>query len=207
MEKPKGLYLLQKYDDGTFFVYNWTPMQATKGYKVLTAEEAEPYLELAKTGKNNELYLEGEARTKIDRMEPTNFKTVKAQADAKKKRIPNIPEIPPMEVPEEEFDEESAVNMTDSIVEDVVTQPVEKKADGEEKPKPLSVSQDEIFEMEIDYIRGLQHKSTLETHLLDKYQLEIPIGRLATMKSFANQMLKDLAKDNRLYLVDGKVTK
>ena len=42
--------------------------------------------------------------------------------------------------------------------------------------------------------------------MLEKYQCEIPSGQLSTMKVFANSMIGDLAKDNRLYLVDDKIT-
>jgi hypothetical protein len=71
--------------------------------------------------------------------------------------------------------------------------------------RDINVSQEDIQAAEMKYIRSLQHKTSLESHMLTKYQCEIPMGRLDVMKAMANGMINDLAKDNRLYYVDGGV--
>lgn len=168
------LFLLQRYDNGDFCLYHWTPFLAKKGYKTLTAEEAIPYQKLLKVGKANMSYVEN--------------KKMKAELESAR-------------VEGEVFDEES----TNAIVEDVVSNQVVKEDDTIEDPHDLIVTQDDILEQELAFVKSLTHKSSLERHMLEKYQCEVPVGRLASMKSLANSMLTDLSHSNRLYLVAGEI--
>jgi len=107
----------------------------------------------------------------------------------------------------EEAEVDGDESNTESIVNDAVKNVKSNKVVNDDEVRELSVSQEAIQIKEAKYIKSLQHKSTLESHMLEKYQCEIPTGRLDAMKALANSMISDLAKANRLYLIDGEVTK
>ena len=184
-EKETDLYLLQLYNDGTFTVYRWTSILARKGYTVMTAEQAKPYIRLANGGKNH-----------IDHVKNKDFiDSIKNVVEVSGKNGRALAER--LKAAEE-------ASKTDSIIEDAVSKKPDQTIDPDQV-RELSVSQESIQIKEAKFIKSLQHKSTLESHMLEKYQCEIPSGRLDHMKAIANSMISDLAKDNRLYLVDGEV--
>jgi len=194
MGKKPELYLLQLYNDGTFTVYAWTPIIAKKGYTVMTAEQAEPYILLASKGNNH-----------VDYVEDKDFiKSIKNVTEVSGKNGRKLADV--LAVKEETAVDGDESN-TESIVNDAVENVKSNKVVNDDEIRELSVSQESIQIKELNYIRSLQHKSTLESHMLEKYQCEIPTGRLDAMKALANSMIGDLAKSNRLYLIDGEVTK
>lgn len=94
---------------------------------------------------------------------------------------------------------------TEAIVDDVVSNHIKKEEEKLDDSHALIVSQDDIKVMELAHISQIKHKSSLERHMLEKYQCEIPVGRLSSMKSIANSMIEDLSSSHRLYLVAGEV--
>jgi hypothetical protein len=42
--------------------------------------------------------------------------------------------------------------------------------------------------------------------MLEKYQCDIPVGRLTAMKAIANSMIADLSSGDRLYLIGDELT-
>ena len=181
MRANPDLLLMQVYDNGDFFFYGWTPVLAAKGYTPITPADAEPYLKLIKLKKNN-----------IKHVDNTTFiDTVKVTDEAG--------EMIPVTPPEDGEDE-----ATQDIIKDA-TKDGEARVVSDDEVRDINVSQEDIQSAEMKHIKGLSHKSSLEQHMLEKYQCEIPMGRLETMKALANSMITDLAKDNRLYYVDGGV--
>ena len=180
----KQLYLLQKYDNGDFYVYHWTPSLAAKGYNVLEPEAAQEYLDLQIEGKNNISYLK-ESST-FQEFKDTNEKS--GWVDPEEIDIEDL----------EEFDDGEDSGIIDKIGDTVV-----REEDTEEDETiDIDISQEDILAKELKYVKGLSHKSSVEKHLLEKYQVEIPVGTLSAMKALANQMLTDLSNKDRLYLVD-----
>lgn len=190
MAKVPEMYCLKLFNNGKFSIMAWTPIVAKKGYAVLTVEQAKPYLRLAQGGKNH-----------IDNVKNKDFiKSIKKVFEVSGKAGRALEE-------KVKALEEAKASNTDDIVKDVVKDNVKNQTVNDGEVRELSVSQESIQIQELKLIKSLQHKSTLEAHMLEKYQCEIPVGRLDTMKALANSMIGDLAKDNRLYLVDGQVTK
>jgi formate dehydrogenase maturation protein FdhE len=193
MAKAPELFLLKLFNTGKFSVIAWSPIQAKKGYTVMTIEQAQPYLKLAKMGKNH-----------VDNVKNKDFiKSIKKIFEVSGKAGRALAEK--VEAQRVEDLENADDSNTKSIVKKVVKDNVKKQMIDDGETRELSVSQEAIQIKEAKYVKGLQHKSTLESHMLEKYQCEIPSGRLEAMKALANSMLSDLAKDNRLYLVDGQV--
>jgi hypothetical protein len=186
------LWLLQKYDNGDFFIYAWTTILAAKGYKVLTAEQVKPFLELQNRGDNNVKHLEDVSV--FDDAKETNNKAGFQRDEAIRKKLL-----------EDEGLADKSDEETQGIVDDVSGRGGES-ADLDQI-RDINISQEDIQADEMKYIKSLQHKTSLENHMLTKYQCEIPMGRLDVMKAMANSMINDLAKDNRLYYVDGEVVK
>jgi hypothetical protein len=160
-------------------------MQAKKGYKVLTPDQALPLIELAKEGKNNVEHVETTEQFEI-------FETAREIHKANFIETKIIPEL-------------EAESETTAIVAEAVSKQVDVAPPDLDAVRDIHVDQEDIQAQEMKFIKSLQHKSSLEQHMLEKYQTEIPMGRLDTMKAIANQMLCDLAKENRLYLIDGKI--
>jgi hypothetical protein len=188
-----NLFLFKLFNDGTFSVLSWTPIQAKKGFTVMTQEKAAPYLRLAQGGKNH-----------IDHVKDKTFiKSVKKIFEVSGKAGRNLAD----KVEANRLADLEAVDdaNTQDIVKNVTMNNKEKQTVDGDQVRELSVTQESIQIKEAKYIKGLQHKSTLESHMLEKYQCEIPSGKLDTMKVLANSMINDLAKDNRLYLVDDQV--
>ena len=52
------LFLYKVTKEGDFTIFSWNPVTAKKGYKVLTAEEAEPLRKLLGIGKGHLKYVE-----------------------------------------------------------------------------------------------------------------------------------------------------
>jgi hypothetical protein len=183
------LWLLQKFDNGDFFIYGWTPIQAAKGFKVLTAEQVKPYLDLQSKGDNNVKYLDD--LDIFESAKETNNKSGFNRDEAI--RIKKL---------------EEAGLKNDEDAQAIISE-VAGKGDKYEpnldEVRDIAFSQEDIQAAEMKHIRGLQHKTSLENHMLTKYQCEIPMGRLDVMKAMANGMINDLAKENRLYYVDGGV--
>lgn len=170
------IWLMQKYDNGDFYLYPWTPMLAKKDYTVLDNEEAEQYLAMQKEGKNNVRFLKDSESFDVMRTTDNKPATVK-----------------------EPVKDESE---TEGIIDDVTNTPLAVDKIGDDEVRELSISQEGIMAKEMKFIKAARHKTTLERHMLEKYQVEIPAGQLTIMKSIANQMITDLAKENRLYLFE-----
>lgn len=185
------LFLLQQYDNGDFFIYGWTTILAGKGYKVLTSEQAAPLIELSKMKKNNVAFIE----------DKSVLKGIKKIEEVASKTVP----VKPIEEPDEADDADDADDEdTQEVVKEAISNPDETKADLDEV-REISVDQETMQAREMKYIRKIEKKNDLEEHMLKKYQCEIPEGRLSAMKAIANSMISDLAKENRLYLVDNSV--
>jgi len=193
MTKGRDLYLLQVFNSGDFFVYHWTPTLAKKGYKVLTIDEAKVYMDLSKKGKNNVSFLQDEG----DELVATNLTHGYVEP---KRVLASVEEPEPDEVAEDIEDADDSD--TQSVIEDAVKDNAEKPV-SEDEIRDIHVDQEDILAAEMKHIRGLQYKTHLEKHMLEKYQCDIPVGRLSVMKAQANDMLTKLAKENRLYFVEG----
>jgi len=192
MAKAIDVYLLKVFNNGKFSVIAWSPMQAKKGYAVLSKSQAKPYLDLAKKGKGH-----------IDNLKSREFvDSIKKVFEVSGKAGRDLADKLEAQKLEDVDDSE-----TQKIVKDVASNNESNQTIDGDEVRELSITQETIQIKEAKYIKGLQHKSTLETHMLEKYQCELPSGRLDIMKTLANSMITDLAKDNRLYLVDGQVTK
>jgi hypothetical protein len=189
MKTNEKLWLLQKFDNGDFFIYGWTPIQAAKGYKVLTAEQVKPYLDLQAKGENNVKYLKDVEI--FDSAKETNNKSGFNRDEAIRKK---------------KLEEAGLKNDEDTqgIIDEVAGKGEAYKPNLDEV-RDIEFAQEDIQAAEMKYIKGLQHKTSLESHMLTKYQCEIPMGRLDVMKAMANGMINDLAKENRLYYIDGGV--
>ena len=185
------LWLLQKYDNGDFFIYGWTTLTAAKGYKVLTQEQADPYIKLLVKGKGNAKYLDNTEL--FDDATETNQESGWTRDEKLRKKLLENAGL-----------DEADDSETQEIVDDVASKGVKRGNDLDEV-RDINVSQEDIQALEMKHIKSLQHKTSLENHMLTKYQCEIPMGRLSTMKAMANSMITELAKDNRLYFVDGGV--
>jgi hypothetical protein len=195
MAKEAELFLLKLFNSGQFVVVAWSPIQAKKGYTVMTKEQAQPYLKLCKMGKNH-----------IDNVKDKTFiKSVKKIFEVSGKAGRALADK--LEAQRVEDLENADDSSTKAIVKDAVSKSSEGQMIDDGETRELSVTQESVQIKEVKYIKSLQHKSTLETHMLEKYQCEIPSGRLDAMKALANSMISDLAKDNRLYLVDGQAAK
>lgn len=185
MEKRKELFLLQKYDNGDFYVYNWTPSLAQKGYVPLSEDDATEYLALQLEGKNNSSYLE----------ENQNFQEIKVTNE-------KSGWVDPEEIDVEdlvEFEEGDDVGIINDLEQ------VDNEEVDEDELLKIDITQEDILAKELSYIKRCSHKSTVEKHLLEKYHVEIPVGQLNNMKVMANQMLTSLCNDGKLYLMDGEV--
>jgi len=190
-------YLLQKWDNGDFFVYRWTPMLAGKGYKVMTAEDAKPYLDLQLVGKSNVSFLEDTKH--FDGVKPSNQATEFQAVDAEGRAVDvNVADI-------EDLDDSE----TQSIISDMYDDAEEiddYEIDGTlDEVKLLEVSQESILEKELSFVKSCTHPKTLEKHFLEKYQIELPQEKFLTVKAMADSMLRDLAGSNRLYLIDNQI--
>jgi hypothetical protein len=194
-EDTGKLWLLQKFDNGDFYIYGWTPIQAAKGFKVLTEKEVKPFLDLQSKGKSNVKYLD-DARI-FDDAKETNNKAGFQRDEAIRRKLAEVEGVA-----DEDDDDEGTRN----IVDDVSGRGEESSINPDEI-RDINISQEDIQSAEMKHIQSLQHKTSLENHMLSKYQCEIPMGRLSTMKAIANSMITELAKENRLYYVDGGVVK
>jgi hypothetical protein len=195
MAKEADLFLFKLFNSGQFVVVGWSPMQAKKGYTVMTKEQAVPYLKLCKMGKNH-----------VDNVRDKTFlKSVKTIFEVSGKAGRALADK--LEAQRVEDLKDADDSETQAIVKDAVSKSAKGQTIDEGEVRELSVTQESVQIKECKYIKSLQHKSTLESHMLEKYQCEVPSGRLDAMKAIANGMISDLAKDNRLYLVDGQVAK
>jgi hypothetical protein len=189
MKTNEKLWLLQKFDNGDFFIYGWTPIQAAKGFKVLTSDQVKPYLDLQAKGHNNVKYLDNDEV--FESAKETNNKSGFNRDEAIR--------IKKLEEAGLKNDED-----TQGIIDEVAGKGEAYKPNLDEV-RDIEFAQEDIQAAEMKHIKGLQHKTSLENHMLTKYQCEIPMGRLDVMKAIANGMINDLAKENRLYYVDGGV--
>ena len=175
------LFLFQLYDNGDFCIYHWTPFLSKKGYKTMTAEDVAPLQKLLSIGKGNMRHVENEG--------------LRESLGCARKEGEEIDDL------DDEIDNQ--------IIADVIEESKSNAPEGGrplEETRKLEVTQHDILQQELRYIKGMTHKSTLEKHMLEKYQCEIPVGRLTAMKSIANSMLSDLCEGNRLYLVGNELT-
>jgi hypothetical protein len=188
------LWLMQKYDNGDFFIYGWTPILAAKGYKVLTTEQAKPYQDLMAKGKgqNNVEFLEDTEL--FDIAKETAQKSGFVRDEMLRK------EALAREGITDENDDEETVDLVGKVAGTG-----EDTTHNLDQVRDISTSQEDVQAAEMKHIKSLQHKTSLENHMLTKYQCEIPMGKLSMMKAMANSMINDLAKENRLYFVDGGV--
>ena len=191
MREKTNLYLFKLFNNGDFTVFAWTPILAKKGYTVMTPENAAPYIKLAGGGKNNIKYVK----------DKTFINTVKNITEVSGKNGRKLAQ----EIEDKRLEDLDNTS-TKEIIKGAVDADLPDRDVGDDEVRELSVSQESIQIKETKYLKSLQHKSTLETHMLEKYQCEIPVGRLDSMRAMANSMISDLAKENRLYLVDGQVT-
>jgi hypothetical protein len=176
------LFLYKVTKEGDFTLMGWSPIKAKKGYKVLTKEEVVPLQKLLGMGKGHLKYIE--SKTLLEFLSTA--------------RVAGEP------LPEDDDDD-----MDNEVVSDVTKHDRENAPPGDrplEETRKLMVTQEDIMERELKYIKGMTHKSTLEKHMLEKYQCEIPVGRLTAMKAIADSMIADLSSDNRLYLVGDELT-
>jgi len=173
------LFLAQVYDDGQFFIYAWTPTLAKKKYVVVKGEVAKLLIGMVGQKKNNTKYLE----------DPS----ILVPTDKKIKMIS-------VEAEEDTGEEEESNPIVDEVAGDLDESPRDLDA-----VRDIHITQEDILAKELKFVSSCQHKSTLENHFLGKYQTEVPIDKLSTMKAIANKMLTDFAKENRLYLVDGHI--
>jgi hypothetical protein len=176
------LFLYKVTKEGDFTIFGWNPILAKKGYKVITKEEAVPLQKLLGIGKGHLKYIE-------------NKKLLEFLDTA---RVEGEP------LPEDDDDD-----MNNEVIADVIDNAKENAPPGDrplDETRELMVTQEDIEAQELKYIKGMTHKSTLEKHMLEKYQCEIPVGRLTAMKAIANSMIADLSDDNRLYLVGDELT-
>jgi hypothetical protein len=195
MAREPEMYLFKLFNDGKFVIIAWSPIQAKKGYTVLTVEKAQPYIKLCRMGKNH-----------INNVKDKTFiKSVKTIFEVSGKAGRALADK--IEAQRVEDLESTDDSKTQKIVKEAVSKTSEGQMIDDGETRELSVTQESVQVKEVKYIKSLQHKSTLESHMLEKYQCEIPSGRLDSMKALANSMISDLAKDNRLYLVDGQVSK
>jgi hypothetical protein len=175
------LFLYKVTKEGDFTIFSWNPILAKKGYKVITKEEAKPLQKLLGIGKGHLNYIESKQLLEF-------LKTARVEGEP---------------VPEDDDDD-----MDNEIVAEVIDEsnnapPGDRPLD---ETRKLMVTQEDIMERELKYIKGMTHKSTLEKHMLEKYQCDIPVGRLTAMKAIANSMIVDLSSSNRLYLVGNELT-
>jgi len=181
------LWLMQKYDNGDFYIYRWTRILAKKGYTVLRPGQAKPLLKLQKIGKNNVKWLDEKS---LQAIYANASETDHKAGFMKEQKIPELTE-----------DKE-----TQAIVAEAVAGAADREAGRDlDKVSDIHIDQEDIQIQETKFIKSLQHKTSLESHMLEKYQVEIPMGKLDNMKTYAKQMINDLAKDGRLFLVDGGV--
>lgn len=191
MREKTKLYLFKLFNNGDFSIFAWTPILAKKGYTVMTPEKAAPYIKLAGGRKDNTRYVE----------DKTFINTIKNITEVSGKNGRKLAQSI-----EDKRLEDLDNTSTKGIIDGAVNTDLPNREIDDDEVRELSVSQESIQIKETKYLKGLQHKSSLETHMLEKYQCEVPVGRLSEMKAIANSMISDLAKENRLYLVDGQVT-
>ena len=174
-----NLFLYKVTKEGDFTIFGWSPFLVKKGYKVLTKEEAKPLQKLLSMGKGHLKYIENKKMLEF-------LGTARIEGE-------------PIEDDDDDVDNEIIADVTNDNNAPPGGKPLEET-------KKLMVTQEDIMERELKYIKGMTHKSTLEKHMLEKYQCEIPVGRLTAMKAIANSMIDDLSSSNRLYLVGDELT-
>jgi hypothetical protein len=190
MREKTKLYLFKLFNNGDFSIFTWSPILAKKGYTVMTPEQAAPYIKLAGGGKANTKYVK----------DKTFINTVKNVTEVSGKSGRKL-----AQVIEDKRLEDLDNTSTKEIIDGAVNSDLKAVKIDDDEVRELVISQESIQIKETNYLKSLQHKSTLENHMLEKYQCEIPVGRLDTMRAMANSMISDLAKEGRLYLVDGQV--
>jgi len=186
VDKSENLWLLQTYDNGDFHIYGWTPALAKKNLRPITDEQANHLMQLIRSKRNNVKYVDDPGDLFMTQEELSKLIKVKPRAD--------------MEDDIEDDDENTRELIKSVVKTDKVDEP--KNLD---EVRDINISQEDIMAAELKAIQAFKHKSSLEKHMLEKYQLEIPPGRFSVMKALANKMITDLAKENRLYMVDGLI--
>lgn len=87
----------------------------------------------------------------------------------------------------------------DSLILDEVNSEV-IPGTGNDGPRPLEVTQEDILEKEVEYVNGLKKAPAIEEFLLKKYRVPmIVMETLEGMKEQAVSILQTLAATNSLY--------
>jgi hypothetical protein len=187
----KDLYLLQKWDNGDFFIYKWAVGISKKGYTPIKETQAKRLIELCSSKKGNSKYLEHKDDIALFHDAKATEKSSGVRWDEEEARRKAV----------DDFDAEE----NNSIIDDALGMKVEVEAPDINEAKNLSDSQEDIQAKELKHIRSLRFKTKLEEYMLKKYQVDIPTDKLDVMKAVANSVIGELAKKNRLYLIDGKI--
>jgi hypothetical protein len=193
----KDLFLLQKYDNGDFYVYAWAVGISKKGYTPITRKQAEPLIDLMKQGKGNKKFLTAKSLALFDGAKATdNSSGVKwEEEEARRQRLLDL--------------DQETVDMIEGDDNPLIEDVVNSKADGTDLEldavRNITVSQEDIQAKELKHINKIRSKVGVEEYMLSKYQVEVPHDKLDVMKAVASSIVGELAKSNRLYLVDGKL--
>jgi light-regulated signal transduction histidine kinase (bacteriophytochrome) len=178
-QDPKDkFWLLQSYEDGTFFMYEWTPILAKKpNMRPVKGDEAVKLLKLVRKGNNHVKFLGGKAREVVD--------------ESVKKAV--------------ELAEDKSITRK-LLEENAKKAKAQAEATKNEEAPQINYSQGDILEMEVAAMADMRTRADVETHMLKKYQVEMPpVDKLGEMRQNAAELLEKLAKDDRLYLTDGRV--
>ena len=79
----------------------------------------------------------------------------------------------------------------------------EQVAPAGDEPKPLVVSQNDIFDQDFRKIKSFRKANSIEEFILTKYKIDmIPMEKLGDMQDQAREVLTSLLQGNALYLID-----
>ena len=178
-QDPKDkFWLLQTYEDGTFYMYEWTPILAAKpNMRPVKGEEATKLLKLIRTGSNHIKFLGGKTQKVVDESMQAAIKLAEDES------------------------------ITEKLLEENAKKAKAKaEALKNEEPTQVNYSMGDILELEVSAIQEMRTRADVETHMLKKYQVEMPpVEKLGEMRQNASELLEKLAQDDRLYLTDGRV--
>ena len=72
-----------------------------------------------------------------------------------------------------------------------------------DKPKPLAVSQEDIFDEDFRQVKRFRKGTSIEEFILKKYKIDmIPMEKLGDMQEQAREILTSLMQGNALYKID-----
>jgi hypothetical protein len=72
-----------------------------------------------------------------------------------------------------------------------------------DKPKPLAVSQEDIFDEDFRRVKRFRKGTSIEEFILMKYKIDmIPMDKLGDMQDQAREILTSLMKGNALYQIN-----